>query len=216
MRTRQAVEWADEASSRGAGEVLLTSIDRDGTRSGFDCELTAAVSEAVSIPVIASGGAGDVRSLRRRLYPRTRRRRARRVRLPLLPRRASRRLRRHLPPRRFRCVSTPPRAGADSGADAHALLMFIPAIDLQGGRIVQLVQGERARARRPDDVDAWVNRFAKRPEGAADRSRRGEGSSGDNERLVRAHLRSVAVPRRRRHPHRRARRERAARSAPRR
>ena len=42
----------------GAGEILLTSIDRDGTRSGFDCELTAAVSSAVSIPVIASGGAG--------------------------------------------------------------------------------------------------------------------------------------------------------------
>ena len=55
---RDAVEWAREAESRGAGEILLTSIDRDGTRSGFDCELTAAVSGAVSIPVIASGGAG--------------------------------------------------------------------------------------------------------------------------------------------------------------
>ena len=55
---RDAVEWAIEAESRGAGEILLTSIDRDGTRSGFDCELTAAVSGAVSIPVIASGGAG--------------------------------------------------------------------------------------------------------------------------------------------------------------
>jgi cyclase len=55
---RQAVEWAEEAASRGAGEILLTSIDRDGTRAGFDCELTAAVSSAVSIPVIASGGAG--------------------------------------------------------------------------------------------------------------------------------------------------------------
>ena len=55
---RDAVEWAIEAERRGAGEVLLTSIDRDGTRSGFDCELTAAVSMAVSIPVIASGGAG--------------------------------------------------------------------------------------------------------------------------------------------------------------
>lgn len=55
---RDAVEWAIEAEARGAGEVLLTSIDRDGTRSGFDCELTAAVSSAVSIPVIASGGAG--------------------------------------------------------------------------------------------------------------------------------------------------------------
>ncbi len=55
---RDAVEWAIEAESRGAGEILLTSIDRDGTRSGFDCELTSAVSKAVSIPVIASGGAG--------------------------------------------------------------------------------------------------------------------------------------------------------------
>jgi imidazole glycerol-phosphate synthase subunit HisF len=56
---RDAVEWAVEAEARGAGEILLTSIDRDGTRSGFDCELTAAVSGAVSIPVIASGGAGS-------------------------------------------------------------------------------------------------------------------------------------------------------------
>ena len=55
---RDAVAWAREAADAGAGEILLTSIDRDGTRSGFDCELTAAVSSAVSIPVIASGGAG--------------------------------------------------------------------------------------------------------------------------------------------------------------
>ncbi len=55
---RDAVEWSIEAESRGAGEILLTSIDRDGTRAGFDCPLTAAVSSAVSIPVIASGGAG--------------------------------------------------------------------------------------------------------------------------------------------------------------
>jgi imidazole glycerol-phosphate synthase subunit HisF len=57
---RDAVEWAREAEDRGAGEILLTSIDRDGTRAGFDCELTAAVSSAVSIPVIASGGAGGL------------------------------------------------------------------------------------------------------------------------------------------------------------
>jgi len=55
---RDAVGWAREAESCGAGEILLTSIDRDGTKRGFDCELTAAVSSAVSIPVIASGGAG--------------------------------------------------------------------------------------------------------------------------------------------------------------
>jgi cyclase len=57
---REAVEWAKEAAERGAGEILLTSIDRDGTKSGFDCALTAAVSRAVPIPVIASGGAGSL------------------------------------------------------------------------------------------------------------------------------------------------------------
>ena len=57
---RDGVEWAQEAESRGAGEILLTSIDRDGTKAGFDCEMTAAVSNAVSIPVIASGGAGGL------------------------------------------------------------------------------------------------------------------------------------------------------------
>jgi imidazole glycerol-phosphate synthase subunit HisF len=57
---RDAIEWAREAEDRGAGEILLTSIDRDGTKAGFDCALTAAVSSAVSIPVIASGGAGGL------------------------------------------------------------------------------------------------------------------------------------------------------------
>ncbi len=55
---RDAVAWAREAEQRGAGEILLTSMDADGTREGFDCELTAAVSDALQIPVIASGGAG--------------------------------------------------------------------------------------------------------------------------------------------------------------
>ena len=57
---RDAVEWARQAEASGAGEILLTSIDRDGTKAGFDCEMTAAVSRAVSIPVIASGGAGGL------------------------------------------------------------------------------------------------------------------------------------------------------------
>jgi len=61
---RDAVEWAREAADRGAGEILLTSIDRDGTRAGFDCALTAAVSTAVDIPVIASGGAGTFEHFR--------------------------------------------------------------------------------------------------------------------------------------------------------
>jgi len=59
---RDAVAWAREAAEHGAGEILLTSMDRDGTGAGFDCELTRAVSEVVSIPVIASGGGGDTRS----------------------------------------------------------------------------------------------------------------------------------------------------------
>lgn len=57
---REAVEWAKEAEDRGAGEILLTSMDRDGTQHGYDIELTCKVAEAVSIPVIASGGAGKV------------------------------------------------------------------------------------------------------------------------------------------------------------
>ncbi len=56
---RKALLWAHEAEERGAGEILLTSMDRDGTGIGFDCELTAAAGGQVSIPVIASGGAGD-------------------------------------------------------------------------------------------------------------------------------------------------------------
>ncbi len=56
---RLAVDWAREAEARGAGEILLTSIDADGTRAGYDLPLTAAVAAAVSVPVIASGGAGE-------------------------------------------------------------------------------------------------------------------------------------------------------------
>ena len=55
-----AIEWAREVYERGAGEILLTSMDADGTKAGYDLELTAAISEAVSIPVIASGGAGNL------------------------------------------------------------------------------------------------------------------------------------------------------------
>jgi cyclase len=58
-RGLDAVAWAEEAVDRGAGEILLTSIDADGTRAGYDLELTGAVARAVSVPVIASGGAGS-------------------------------------------------------------------------------------------------------------------------------------------------------------
>jgi cyclase len=61
---RDAVAWAAEGAARGAGEILLTSMDRDGTSEGYDLALTAAVAAAVEVPVIASGGAGDVDDLR--------------------------------------------------------------------------------------------------------------------------------------------------------
>ena len=57
---REAVDWAVEATERGAGEVLLTSMDRDGTSEGYELELTRAVADAVGVPVIASGGAGEL------------------------------------------------------------------------------------------------------------------------------------------------------------
>jgi cyclase len=57
---RDVMEWVREATARGAGEILLTSMDRDGTADGYDLELTRAVSEAVEVPVIASGGAGSL------------------------------------------------------------------------------------------------------------------------------------------------------------
>ena len=62
-RGLDAVEWAARAVEHGAGEILLTSIDADGTRAGYDLELTLRVSKAVEVPVIASGGAGEARHL---------------------------------------------------------------------------------------------------------------------------------------------------------
>ncbi|MBV8987500.1 MAG: IMP dehydrogenase, partial [Solirubrobacterales bacterium] len=60
---REAVAWAREAVQRGAGEILLTSMDRDGTNAGYDLPLTEAVAQAVGVPVIASGGAGELEHL---------------------------------------------------------------------------------------------------------------------------------------------------------
>jgi cyclase len=61
---RDAVAWAREGTGRGAGEILLTSMDRDGTKDGFDLELTRAVADAVRVPVVASGGCGTVAHMR--------------------------------------------------------------------------------------------------------------------------------------------------------
>ena len=140
---RDAVEWAIEAESRGAGEVLLTSIDRDGTRAGFDCELTAAVSRRRLDSRDRVRRRRHLRSFHRGLHRRPRRRRARRLGLSLLRARGR------------RPEAAPARQG-DPGP------MLIPSIDLQGGKIVQLVQGERL-AIETDDVDAWVTRFSGRP-----------------------------------------------------
>jgi cyclase len=63
LTERDVLEWAREGVARGAGEILLTSMDRDGTSDGYDLELTAAVSAAVGVPVIASGGAGTLEHL---------------------------------------------------------------------------------------------------------------------------------------------------------
>jgi cyclase len=60
---RDAVAWAREATERGAGEILLTSMDRDGTQDGYELTLTRAISGAVEVPVIASGGVGDPQHL---------------------------------------------------------------------------------------------------------------------------------------------------------
>ena len=73
---RDALEWVREAVARGAGEILLTSMDADGTKDGYDIALTAAVSKAVEVPVIASGGAGQAGASGRRVDPGPRRRRA--------------------------------------------------------------------------------------------------------------------------------------------
>ena len=65
-RTRtgiDAIEWAIEAERLGAGEILLTSMDRDGTRDGFDVELTSTISQACGVPIIASGGVGNLQHL---------------------------------------------------------------------------------------------------------------------------------------------------------
>jgi len=63
-----AVKWAERMASLGAGELLLTSMDRDGTKSGFDLALTRAITDAVEIPVIASGGVGELQHLSERIH----------------------------------------------------------------------------------------------------------------------------------------------------
>ena len=79
---REAVAWAAEAAGRGAGELLITSMDRDGTQDGFDVELLAAVADAAPVPVIASGGAGRLEHFAQAVSEGRRGRGARRLGLP--------------------------------------------------------------------------------------------------------------------------------------
>ena len=164
---REAVEWAKEAADRGAGEILLTSIDRDGTKKGFDCELTAAVSKAVGIPVIASGGAGSLEDFFDVFNGGLRRRGAGRLDLSLFRARRARSQGNASQPRN-------PRA---------SLAMLIPAIDLKGGKVVQLIQGEKL-AIETTDLDYWIGRFAGYPRvNVIDLD--AAMSSGSNDRMVR-------------------------------
>ncbi len=121
-----AIDYAREVVALGAGEILLTSMDRDGTKAGFDLALTRAVSDAVSVPVIASGGVGTLDHLVDGVKNGARERRARRLDLPLRhlhhrPGQAAHGRRRHRRPRRpQRCRSDP------TGSDALGATSGMP------------------------------------------------------------------------------------------
>ena len=142
---RCALEWAREAEKRGAGEILLTSMDRDGTGIGFDCELTAAVAQAVSIPVIASGGAGSVEHF-----------------IDVFRQgQADAALAASIFHFGIHDIGELKQRIAAAG-HTHEVAMLIPSIDLMGGKVVQLVQGAK-KALEFDSFEPWVNRFAKYP-----------------------------------------------------
>ena len=142
---RRVIEWAREAEARGAGEILLTSMDADGTRAGFDCALTARVSEAVAIPVIASGGAGTAEHFAE-VFAEGKAHAALAASIFHFGVADARVLKQEL---------------ARRGVPVR-LPMLIPSIDLMGGRIVQLVQGETLKLAF-DDFEYWIARFANYP-----------------------------------------------------
>ena len=142
---RRVLDWAREAESRGAGEILLTSMDADGTRMGFDCELTARVSASVEIPVIASGGAGTVAHFAQ-VFQEGKAHAALAASIF------------HFGVADARALKNELAKGGHSGEAA----MLIPSIDLMGGRIVQLVHGETLKLAF-DDFEYWIDRFAKYP-----------------------------------------------------
>ena len=142
---RDAIAWAKEAEDRGAGEILLTSMDRDGTGVGFDCELTRAIAQAVRIPVIASGGAGGAEHFVEVFREGAGRCGAGRVHFSLRT--------------KFDLGTEEAPAGR---RDPREVAVLIPSIDLMGGKIVQLVQGDK-KALEFDNFDEWVTRFSSFP-----------------------------------------------------
>ena len=205
---RDAVEWAREAESRGAGEILLTSIDRDGTKAGFDCALTAAVSSAVSIPVIASGGAGGLDDFVD-VFTTGRADAALAASIFHYAETSVRALKLHLQQRGIpvRCDGSTSWLPSDFVKRPLQTTMLIPSIDLKGGAVVQLVQGERL-AIKDDDVFRWVRRFAHFPKVQVIDLDAAMGT-GDNLALVRQVAGRALLPGRRRHPHGRTRAGRA-------
>ena len=189
---RDAVEWAREAESRGAGEILLTSMDRDGTRAGFDCEMTAAVSDAVNIPVIASGGAGTLDHFAD-VFTQGHADAALAASIFHYADTSVSELKRYLRDARDTCPV--------SNVRRDHFPMLIPSIDLQSGRIVQLVQGEKL-AIEATDPDPWISEFSRFPRvqlidlDAAKGQRRQRGMVADI-------CAPASLPRRRRHSQRR-------------
>ena len=186
---RDAVEWAREGVERGAGEILLTSMDRDGTEDGYELELTRAVADAVDVPVIASGGAGQPRPPRGRGRGGRRRRRAVRLDLPLRPVHACARPRSTCGRRGSRCGcearrTAVPRCRASCASGCGACpgmervlpaLAGLPPTFLVGGAVRDLLRGEpRRRPRRGGRGRRAARSRARSPSGSAARLREHE------------------------------------------
>ena len=159
-----AIEWARQSVSLGCGEILLTSMDTDGVKQGFDCEMVRAMSSAVSVPVIASGGAGQPQDFVDVFAEGERRRRARCIHFSL----------RHV--QYSRSEGFAPRSWNTREA---FLVMIFPCIDLIGGSAVQLVQGKKKALDAGDPLALVGNLTAFPASGHRSRCRHGPGSNDD-------------------------------------